>query len=75
MYRILRQPILNYSILKNINDFLNISMEKKLDKISAKIIENIEDVDVFIGQSQCGLKSGLKIKEKKYISAKEHQHI
>ncbi len=77
LYRILRQPILNYSILKNINDFLNISMEKKLDKISAKIIENIEDVDVFIGQSQCGLKSGLKIKEKKkiYICERTSTHI
>ena len=77
LYRILREPLLNNSIFKKINDFLNITMEKKLDDISAKIIENNEDVDVFIGKSQCGIKSGLKIKEKKkiYICERTSSHI
>ena len=77
IYRILREPIIRNSKFKKINDFLNILMEKKLDDITTKIIEDNENIDVFIGQSQCGLKSGLKIKKKNkiYICERTSTHI
>ena len=77
IYRILREPILRNSRFKKIDNILNILSAKNLDNKTSKIIDQNKDVNVFIGQSQCGLKSGLKIKEKNkiYICERTSTHI
>ena len=77
IYRILREPIIRNSSLKKIDNMLNILSAKNLDNETLKIIKKREDIDVFIGQSQCGLKSGLKIREKNkiYICERTSTHI
>jgi len=77
IYRILREPIIQNLRFKKINNILNILSAKNLDNITAKIIEKNKDIDVFIGQSQCGLKSGLKMKEnnKIFICERTSTHI
>ncbi len=76
-YRILRQPLMRKSYLKDIDDFLNIKSAKNLDLITSKIIEKDENIDVLIGQSKSALISGIKIKEKKklYICERTSSHI
>ena len=77
IYRILREPILRNSRFKKIDNILNILSAKNLDNKTSKIIDQNKDVNVFIGQSQCGLKSGIKIKEKNkiYICERTSTHI
>ena len=77
IYRILREPIIRNSSLKKIDNMLNILSAKNLDNETLKIIKKRDDIDVFIGQSQCGLKSGLKIREKNkiYICERTSTHI
>ena len=77
IYRILREPILRNSRFKKIDNILNILSAKNLDNKTSKIIDQNEGINVFIGQSQCGLKSGLKIKEKNkiYICERTSTHI
>lgn len=77
IYRILREPLVQNSRLKKIDNFLNILNAKNLDNITSRVIDQNDDVDVFIGQSQCGLKSGLKMKEKDkiYICERTSTHI
>ena len=77
IYRILQEPFLQFSSFKKIENILTILSAKNLDKITSKIITHNKDVDVFIGQSSCGLKSGLKMKEKNkiYICERTSTHI
>tara|TARA_A100001011_G_scaffold282050_1_gene292160 strand:+ start:465 stop:1631 length:1167 start_codon:yes stop_codon:yes gene_type:complete len=77
IYRILQEPFIQFSSFKKIENILTILSAKNLDKITSKIIAHNNDVDVFIGQSTCGLKSGLKMKEKNkiYICERTSTHI
>ena len=77
IYRILREPLIRNTRFKKIDNILNILSAKNLDNLTSKIIDQNEDADVFIGQSQCGLKSGLKIKKKNkiYICERTSTHI
>ena len=77
IYRILREPLIRDTRFKKVDNILNILSAKNLDNLTSKIIDQNEDADVFIGQSQCGLKSGLKIKKKNkiYICERTSTHI
>jgi len=77
IYRILREPLLRNTAFKKIDNILNILSAKNLDNLTSNIMDKNDDVDVFIGQSQCGLKSGLKIKKKNkiYICERTSTHI
>jgi len=77
IYRIARQLFIHQKYFKNFDDYLNIKSAQNLDRITSKIIDNDENIDVLIGQSQCALQSGIKFKEKKklYICERTSSHI
>ena len=63
LIRILREPLIKQKLFKEIDDFLNIYLHKKIDSITSKIIDENDDIDVLFAQSKTVLFSGEKIKK------------
>ena len=77
LIRILREPIVKLRSFKQIDHFLNINAQQKIDKITSKIIDKDDEIDVLIAQSKCGLESGknIKSKGKLYVCDRLSTHI
>lgn len=77
LIRILREPIIKLRSFKQIDHFLNIYGLQKIDKITSKIIDKDDEIDVLIAQSSCGLESGknTKNKGKLYVCDRTSTHI
>ena len=65
--RVLRTPIITINSLKKINDYLNISSEKNIDRIASRCFEQDKNINVFLGQSQCSLNTGKKFRKEKKL--------
>jgi starch synthase len=77
LMRVLREPLIKLKSFKQIDHFLNIYAQKKIDKITSKIIDKDDEIDVLIAQSKCGLESGknIKSKGKLYVCDRLSTHI